>query len=55
MPCDNQKLVIFDNYLNTGTKNDAEIRNYYTNSKNKNCNCIYIYLKAIMAPIKQSD
>ena len=27
MPCDNQKLVIFDDYLNTGTKNDAEIRN----------------------------
>ena len=23
---DNQKLVIFDDYLNTGTKNDAEIR-----------------------------
>ena len=42
MPCDNQKLVIFDNYLNTGTKNDAEIRNFYTNSKNKNCNCIYL-------------
>ena len=26
---DNQKLVIFDDYLNTGTKNDAEIRNYF--------------------------
>ena len=40
MPCDNQKLVIFDDYLNTGTKNDAEIRNYFTNSKYKNCSCI---------------
>ena len=42
MPCDNQKLVIFDDYLNTGTKNDVEIRNYYTNSRNKNCSCIYL-------------
>ena len=42
MPCDNQKLVIFDDYLNTGTKNDAEIRNYFTNSGNKNCSCIYL-------------
>ena len=39
---DNQKLVIFDDYLNTGTKNDAEIRNYFTNSRNKNCSCIYL-------------
>ena len=43
MPCDNQKLVIFDDYLNTGTRNDAEIRNYFTNSRNKNCSCIYLY------------
>ena len=42
MPCDNQKLVIFDDYLNTRTKNDVEIRNYYTNSRNKNCSCIYL-------------
>ena len=42
MPRDNQKLVIFDDYLNAGTKNDAEIRNYFTNSRNKNCNCIYL-------------
>ena len=28
MPCDNQKLVIFDDYLRTGAKNDSEIRNY---------------------------
>ena len=41
MSCDNQKLVIFDVYLNTGVKNDAEIRNYFTNSRNKNCSCIY--------------
>ena len=41
MPCDNQKLVIFDDYLNTGSKNDAEIRNYFTNSRN-NCSCIYL-------------
>ena len=40
MPCDNQKLVIFDDYLNTGVKNDAEIRNHFTNSRNKNCSCI---------------
>lgn len=39
---DNQKLVIFDDYLNTGTKNDAEIRNYFTNSTNRNCSCIYL-------------
>ena len=38
----NQKLVIFDDYLNTGTKNDQEIRNYFTNSRNKNCSCIYL-------------
>ena len=44
---DNQKLVIFDDYLNTGTKNDAEIRNYFTNSRNKNCSCTTL--------IKQSD
>ena len=37
-----QKLVIFDDYLNTGTKNDQEIRNYFTNSRNKNCSCIYL-------------
>ena len=39
---DNQKLVIFDDYLNTGTKNDTEIKNYYTNSRNKKCSCIYL-------------
>ena len=38
----NQKLVIFDDYLNTGVKNDQEIRNYFTNSRNKNCSCIYL-------------
>ena len=37
-----QKIVIFDDYLNTGSKNDSEIRNYFTNSRNKNCSCIYI-------------
>ena len=42
MPYDNQTLVIFDDYLNTGTKNDAEIRNYFTNSRNTNCTCIYL-------------
>ena len=42
MPCDNQKLVIFDDYLNTGVKNDGETRNYFTNSRNKNCSCIYL-------------
>ena len=43
MPCDNQKLVIFYDYLNTGVKNDAEIRNCFTNSRNKNCSCIYLF------------
>ena len=38
----NQKLIIFDDYLNTGTKNDQEILNYFTNSRNKNCSCIYL-------------
>ena len=28
MPDENQKLVIFDDYLNTGKMNDQEIRNY---------------------------
>lgn len=42
MPLDNQKLVIFDDYLNTGAKNDAEIRNNFTNSRNKNCCCVYL-------------
>ena len=42
MPFDNQKLVIFYDYLNTGRKNVSEIRNYFTNSRNKNCNCIYL-------------
>ena len=37
-----QKIVIFDDYLNTGKKNDDEIRNYFTNSRNKNCSCIYL-------------
>ena len=37
-----QKLVIFDDYLNTGTANDREIRNYFTNSRNKNCSCVYL-------------
>jgi len=38
----NQKLIIFDDYLNTGVKNDREILNYFTNSRNKNCSCIYL-------------
>ena len=40
MPCDNQKPVIFYDYLNTGIKNDAEIRHYFPNSRNKNYSCI---------------
>ena len=39
---DNQKLVIFDDFLNTGRKNDEQIRDYFTNSRNKNCSCIYL-------------
>ena len=39
---DNQKLVIFDDYLNTGKENDEKIRDYFTNSRNKNCCCIYL-------------
>ena len=39
---DNQKLVIFDDFLNTGKKNDEQIRDYFTNSRNKNCSCIYL-------------
>ena len=42
LPDDNQKLVIFDDYLNTGKKNDEKIRDYFTNSRNKNCCCIYL-------------
>ena len=37
-----QKLVIFDDYLNTGKKHDERIRGYFTNSRNKNCSCIYL-------------
>ena len=37
-----QKLVIFDDFLNTGSKNDTQIRNYFTNARNKNCSCIYL-------------
>ena len=39
---ENQKLIIFDYYLNTGKKNDERIRDYFTNSRNKNCCCIYL-------------
>ena len=39
---ENQKLIIFDDYLNTGKKNDERIRDYFTNSRNKNCCCIYL-------------
>ena len=39
---DNQKLVIFDDFLNIGKKNDEQIRDYFTNSRNKNCSCIYL-------------
>ena len=39
---ENQKLIIFDDYLNTGVKNDQEIRNYFISSRNKNCSCIYL-------------
>ena len=43
MPCDNQKLVIFEDYVNAGVKNDPEIiRNYLTNSRNINCSCLYL-------------
>ena len=42
LPDDNQKLVIFDDYLNTGKRNDERIRDYFTNSRNKNCCCIYL-------------
>ena len=40
LPDDNQKLVIFDDYLNTGKQNDERIRDYFTNSRNKNCSFI---------------
>ena len=36
---ENQKLVIFDDYLNTGKKNDERIRDYFTNSR---LLCIYL-------------
>ena len=42
LPDDNQKIVIFDDYLNTGKKNDEKIRDYFTNSRNKHCCCIYL-------------
>ena len=39
----NQKLIIFDDYLNTGVKNDREIRNYfqsfYNTDKTIRLNC----------------
>ena len=42
MSDENQKLVIFDDYWNTGKKNDERIRDYFTNSRNKNGCCIYL-------------
>ena len=42
LPDDNQKLVIFDDFLNTGKKNDERIRDYFTNSRYKNCFRIYL-------------
>ena len=39
---ENQKLMIFNDYLNTRKKNDERIRDYFTNSRNKNCSCIYL-------------
>ena len=42
LPDYNQKIIIFDDYLNTGKKNDEKIRDYFTNSRNKNCCCIYL-------------
>ena len=42
LPDNNQKMIVFDDFLNTGKKNDSEIRNYWTNSGNKNCSCIYL-------------
>ena len=38
----NQKLIIFDDYLCSGNKNDEKIRNYFISSRNKNCSCIYL-------------
>ena len=32
---ENQTLVIFDDYLNTGKKNDERIRDYFTKSRKK--------------------
>ena len=40
MSDDNQKLVKFDDFLNTG--HDREIRDYFTNNRNKNFSCIYL-------------
>ena len=37
-----QRLIVIDDYLNTGANNDREIRNYFTNSRNKQCSCIYL-------------
>ena len=42
IPDGNQKLVIFDDYMNTSAKNDREIIKYFTESRNKNCSCIYL-------------
>ena len=42
LPDENQNIIIFDDYLNTGKKNDDRIRDYITNSRNKNCCCIYL-------------
>ena len=38
----NQKLIIFDDYLCSGNKNNKEILNYFISSRNKNCSCIYL-------------
>ena len=39
---ENQKLIIFDDFLTTGTKNKQEILNYFIGSRNKKCSCIYL-------------
>ena len=42
-PIENQKLVIFDDFLNdTNKENREKINEYFTGGRNRNCSCIYI-------------
>ena len=43
LPIENQKFVIFDDFLNdTNRENREKINEYFIGGRNRNCSCIYI-------------